>query len=166
MYALPISLLAGLTSTVRTRTSLQVEIFALRHQLTVIQRTQRRRVPLRARDLLLWVALYRLWPDWRKALVLVKPETVIAWCSAVMRSISLKRLDFDCNRTPRVVDLETEQAGSVTPLMADYTSAINLASINKAFDFFKKWPLPIEIKTEDMVNLSEYPNSFECTQKR
>ncbi len=86
--------------------------------------------------------------------------------SAVIKSISLKALDFDCNRTPKVVDLETEQAGSVSPLMADYTSAINLASISKAFDFFKKWPLPIEIKTEDMVNLSEYPNSFECTQKR
>jgi putative transposase len=79
MGAVLISLLAGLASTLRTRTSLQVEILALRHQLAVLQRTKRRRVPLRAMDRLLWVALLRLWPEWRKALVLVKPETVVGW---------------------------------------------------------------------------------------
>ncbi len=26
-----------------------------------------------------WVLLSRLWPAWREALVIVKPETVIAW---------------------------------------------------------------------------------------
>jgi hypothetical protein len=77
MSAVLISLLAGLASTLRTRTSLQVEVLALRHQLAVLQRTKRRRVPLRAMDRLLWVALRRLWPEWRKALVLVKPETAI-----------------------------------------------------------------------------------------
>jgi putative transposase len=79
MYALLISLLAGLVSTLRTRTSLQVEILALRHQLAVLEPSKRRRVPLRPTDRLLWVALCRFWPDWRKAIVLVKPETVIAW---------------------------------------------------------------------------------------
>ena len=34
------------------------------------------RVSLRAWDRLLWVALVRLWPEWRQALMLVKPETV------------------------------------------------------------------------------------------
>ncbi len=28
---------------------------------------------------LFWVLLSRLWPAWREALVIVKPETVIAW---------------------------------------------------------------------------------------
>jgi hypothetical protein len=79
MSAVLISLLAGLASTLRTRTSLQVEVLALRHQLAVLQRTKRRRAPLRAMDRLLWVALHRLWPEWRTALVLVKPETVIGW---------------------------------------------------------------------------------------
>ncbi len=79
MYAFLIPLLAGLGSTLRTRTSLHVEILALRHQRAVLERSKRRRVPLRAMDRLLWVALCRLWPDWRKAIVLVKPETVIAW---------------------------------------------------------------------------------------
>jgi hypothetical protein len=30
-------------------------------------------------DRLLWVTLLRLWPDWRKALILFKPDTVIGW---------------------------------------------------------------------------------------
>jgi hypothetical protein len=74
-----ISLLAGLTSTLRTRASLQVEILALRHQLSVLQRGNRRRLRLRASDRLLWVFLSRLWPEWRKSLMLVKPDTVIGW---------------------------------------------------------------------------------------
>jgi putative transposase len=74
-----ISLLAGLTSTLRTRASLQVEILALHHQLSVLQRGSRRRVRLRASDRVLWVVLSRLWPEWRKSLLLVKPKTVIGW---------------------------------------------------------------------------------------
>ena len=77
MCALLILLLAALTSTLRTRASLQIEILALRHQLSVLQRSQRRRVAFRTMDRLLWISLVRLWPDWRKALMLVKPET--AW---------------------------------------------------------------------------------------
>lgn len=70
-----ISLLAGLTSTLRTRASLQVEILALRHQLAVLQRSKPKQVVLRPTDRLLWVALSRLWPEWRRALMFVKSET-------------------------------------------------------------------------------------------
>ena len=73
------SVLVALLSTARTRASLQLEILALRHQLGVLQRTTGRRIRLGATDRLLWVALRRLWPEWRKALVLVKPDTVIRW---------------------------------------------------------------------------------------
>ena len=34
---------------------------------------------MRRADRLFWVLLSRLWPAWREALVIVKPETVIAW---------------------------------------------------------------------------------------
>ena len=74
-----ISLLAGLASTFRTRASLQLEILALRHQLGVLQRKECRRLRLRASDRFLWVMLLRVWTDWRTAMVLVKPETVIGW---------------------------------------------------------------------------------------
>ena len=72
------SVLVALLSTVRTRTSLQLETLALRHQLGVLQRARRGRVALRAMDRLLWVA-HRLWPEWRRALLLVKPDTIIGW---------------------------------------------------------------------------------------
>ncbi len=64
----------------RTRAALQTEVFALRHQLLVLQRSNHgRRVRLRAADRILWVWLSRLWAGWRSALVIVKPETLIAW---------------------------------------------------------------------------------------
>src|SRR6476659_2013116 len=64
----------------RARAVLQAEIVALRQQLLVLQRSSRgRRLRLRWADRVLWVWLSRLWNDWRSALLLVKPETVIAW---------------------------------------------------------------------------------------
>lgn len=36
-------------------------------------------------DRLLWVLLRRVWPRWKEALVIVKPETVIAWHRAGFR---------------------------------------------------------------------------------
>jgi hypothetical protein len=79
MHDVLISLLAGLASTLKTRASLQVDILALRHQLAVLQRVNHKRLPLRTMDRLLWVTLLRLWPDWRKALIRFKPDTVIGW---------------------------------------------------------------------------------------
>jgi hypothetical protein len=58
---------------------MQIEILALRHQLAVLQGRTKKRVRLRAADHFLWVILPRLWTQWRSALVVVKPETVIAW---------------------------------------------------------------------------------------
>src|ERR1022692_3829094 len=64
----------------RTRASLHAEILALRHQILVLQRSSRgHRVRLARADRLLWVWLLRLWSGWRSALIIVKPETVIAW---------------------------------------------------------------------------------------
>src|SRR5260370_373468 len=63
----------------RTRASMQIEILALRHQLAVLQRRGNKRASLRTADQLLWLVLSRLWAQWRSALVIVKPETVIAW---------------------------------------------------------------------------------------
>jgi transposase InsO family protein len=55
-----------------------VENLALRHQLGVLQRSVKR-PKLTAADRFLWAWLSRAWADWRSALVIVKPETVIAW---------------------------------------------------------------------------------------
>src|SRR5215470_7630727 len=74
-----LSTIVNIRSWFRTRASLQVEILALRHQVAVLKRSQRNRLRLKSLDRLLWVWLSRLWSQWRSALLIVKPETVIAW---------------------------------------------------------------------------------------
>jgi len=80
MFALFFGLLSSVQSCFRSRAALQAEILALRHQLLVLQRSSRnRRLCLQDSDRILWAWLSRLWPGWRSALLIVKPETVIAW---------------------------------------------------------------------------------------
>ena len=64
---------------VRSRASLELELVALRHQVTVLRRQRPGRPQLFAADRLLWVWLYRTWPKVLDAMVLVKPATVIDW---------------------------------------------------------------------------------------
>jgi hypothetical protein len=62
----------------RSHAGLQLEILALRHQLGVLRRSVKR-PKLTAADRLFWASLSKAWSHWRSALVIVKPETVIAW---------------------------------------------------------------------------------------
>jgi len=55
-----------------------LENMALRQQLRVVKRTTAR-VRARTRDRLFWIVLARVWRNWRTALVLVQPETVVRW---------------------------------------------------------------------------------------
>jgi hypothetical protein len=82
------SLLLTLRTLTRSCAALQLEILALRHQLAVLQRSRPRRVRLAKADRCLWVMLSRLWTGWRTALVIVKPETVIAWHRRIERCVS------------------------------------------------------------------------------
>jgi transposase InsO family protein len=61
-----------------TNKPLHLEILALRHQLGVLKRSVKK-PKLTPSDRLLWAWLCELWNDWRSSLVIVKPETVIAW---------------------------------------------------------------------------------------
>jgi putative transposase len=61
-----------------SRASLLAENLALRQQLAVLERTGRR-PKLRKRDRFFWVWLSRLWRNWRSALLIVQPETVVRW---------------------------------------------------------------------------------------
>src|SRR5713226_10419728 len=71
--------LATLFSVFRSRAALQVEILALRHQIGVLRRSAKQRPKLTAADRVFWAWLSGVWVEWQSALVLVKPETVIAW---------------------------------------------------------------------------------------
>ena len=80
MITIILSLFFSIRQTFRTQAALQAEILALRHQLLVLQRSNRgHRLCLSIADRLLWVWLSRLWSGWHSSLVIVKPETVIAW---------------------------------------------------------------------------------------
>ena len=64
---------------VRSRLTLELELVALRHQVTVLRRQHPGRPRLFFADRLLWAWLYRIWPQILNTMVLVKPATVIDW---------------------------------------------------------------------------------------
>lgn len=75
-----LTLLFSLRDCFRARAVLQAEILALRHQLLVLQRSSGpHKLRLGWADRVLWVWLSRVWNDWRSAVLIVKPETVVAW---------------------------------------------------------------------------------------
>ena len=67
-----------LCALVRPKFLLAMENLALRQQLAVFKQN-RKRPKLRPRDRVFWTWMSILWPDWRSALIIVKPETVIGW---------------------------------------------------------------------------------------
>jgi len=71
------ALLAFALSLYRSRVSLQMEVLALRHQLTSYQRSIRR-PQVRSIDRRVWSWLSRGWSRWREVLVFVQPATVLA----------------------------------------------------------------------------------------
>jgi transposase InsO family protein len=77
-------LFVTLTRSVRSRRDLLLENMALRQQLAVLR--QRHPQPrFAAFDKLFWVLLRRLWPGWKRVLVLVQPDTVVCWHKAGFR---------------------------------------------------------------------------------
>jgi len=79
MFSPLLSAIVSIQSWFKSRAELQVEILALRHQLTVLKRSPHARLRLNSAHRLFWVWLSRIWSQWRSALLIVKPETVIAW---------------------------------------------------------------------------------------
>ena len=63
----------------RSRAALELKLIALQHQLAVLHRQSPGRPQLSSLDRLLWVWLYRIWPQVIDAMVLVKPTTVVDW---------------------------------------------------------------------------------------
>src|ERR1700745_461484 len=68
----------------RSRQDLLVENLALRQQLSVFKR-RNRRPRLAVRDKLFWILARRFWSDWKKSLLVVAPETVARWHRAGFR---------------------------------------------------------------------------------
>jgi len=74
-----VALFAALWSIGRSRADLQLENLALRHQINVLRRSIKKRPRFSSGDRLFWVYLSCIWRSWRSTLVIVRPETVVAW---------------------------------------------------------------------------------------
>jgi transposase InsO family protein len=57
---------------------LAIEVLVLRQQLAVLQR-EKTKPRLKKLDRLFWVCVSKVWSNWKNALILIKPETVIGW---------------------------------------------------------------------------------------
>src|SRR3954449_1371387 len=62
---------------VRSRSSLEAEVIALRHQLNVLRRSGPKRPALSRFDRLIFMLLYRLAPSALDAVTIVRPETIV-----------------------------------------------------------------------------------------
>ena len=70
----------------RSRATLEAEIWTLRQQINVLRRTAPKKLSFSAVDRLIFVGLYRLFPKVCDALAIVKPDTIVRWHRAGFRS--------------------------------------------------------------------------------
>ena len=85
MCALLGFILAVLTSLFKSRSRLEAENAALRHQLIVLRRGAGRRVRLTNGDRLFFVQLYRWFPSILRVITIMSPETLVRWHRAGFR---------------------------------------------------------------------------------
>jgi transposase InsO family protein len=69
---------AFLATLFTSRRKLVLENMALRQQL-VIQQRSIKRPKINKSDRLFWIWLSKIWDNWKSALIIVKPETVVHW---------------------------------------------------------------------------------------
>ena len=85
MIALLCFFLTLFASPFKSKSRLEAENAALRHQLIVLQRRMRGRVQLTNGDRLFLVHLYRWFPSVLKAITIIRPETLVRWHRAGFR---------------------------------------------------------------------------------
>jgi transposase InsO family protein len=85
MVALLCFLLALLTSPFKSKSRLEAENAALRHQLAVLRRKVRGRVEFTNGDRWFFVQLYRWFPSILQAIAIIRPETLVRWHRAGFR---------------------------------------------------------------------------------
>jgi transposase InsO family protein len=85
MFALFCFVLAVLASPFKSKSRLEAENMALRHQLNVLRRQVPGRVWLTNNDRWFFVQLYRWFPLMLQVLTVVRPETVVRWHRAGFR---------------------------------------------------------------------------------
>jgi putative transposase len=79
MKTIVVPLLATLMDLLRSRASLQLEVLALRQQLSLVADRDRKRLSFHRSERIFWVWLYRLWPACLQTLKIFKPDTLVRW---------------------------------------------------------------------------------------
>src|ERR1700674_4899249 len=85
MIALAYFVLAVLASPFKSKSRLEAENAALRHQLIILRRKVRGRVQLTNGDRLFLIQLYRWFPSVLKTITIIQPETLVRWHRAGFR---------------------------------------------------------------------------------
>jgi len=85
MITLICFLLALLTAPFKSKSRLEAENAALRHQLAVLRRKVRGRIELANGDRLFLIQLYRWFPSVLHAITIIQPETLVRWHRAGFR---------------------------------------------------------------------------------
>src|ERR1035438_1373201 len=85
MIALLGFVLAVLAPPFKSKSRLEAENAALRHQLIVLRRMVQGRVRLTNNDRWFFIQLYRWFPSILKVLTIVQPETLVRWHRAGFR---------------------------------------------------------------------------------
>ena len=85
MIALLCFVLAVLVAPFKSKSRLEAENAALRHQLVVLRRKMHGRVRLTNNDRLFFIRLYCWFPSVLKVLTIIRPETLVRWRQAGFR---------------------------------------------------------------------------------
>src|SRR5258705_13916018 len=85
MVALLCFFLTVLASPFKSKSRLEAENVALRHQLIILRRKVQGRVRLTNNDRCFFIQLYRWFPSILQALTIIRPETLVRWHRAGFR---------------------------------------------------------------------------------
>jgi hypothetical protein len=84
MFAFLRFVLAVLASPCKSRSQLEAENAVLRHQLNVLRRKVRGRIPLTNNDRWFLVQLYRWFPSILRVVTIIRPETLVHWLRTLL----------------------------------------------------------------------------------
>ena len=83
MIAILSTVISILAFRFRRRASLELELIGLRHQVSILRRQHPGRIRLFSTDRLLWLWLFRVWPQVLNAMVLVSRQP---WSSGIAKA--------------------------------------------------------------------------------
>src|ERR1044071_51618 len=121
MFALVHFFFTLLLAPLRSKSALEAENAPLRQQIIVLRRRVRGRVKLSNADRLFFVWLYRLFPSITRAMLIIRPDTLVRWHRAGFRRywrwksrgcVGRPRIDRDLRALIRRMSVENVMWGA------------------------------------------------------